>query len=87
LFVTDPQTSLIIIVQDAPVSLDEVVLSTNSDNSSNLVKVNLALRPVGNTQQVLEVISEFIIGQHAGGGKAEQISLRGFDMDHGTDMQ
>ena len=27
-----------------------------------------------------------IIGQHAGGGKAEQIFLRGFDIDHGTDL-
>lgn len=26
------------------------------------------------------------IGQHAGGGKAEQIFLRGFDIDHGTDI-
>ena len=25
--------------------------------------------------------------QHAGGGKAEQIFLRGFDIDHGTDIQ
>ena len=27
------------------------------------------------------------IAQHAGGGKAEQIFLRGFDVDHGTDVQ
>jgi hypothetical protein len=27
------------------------------------------------------------IAQHAGGGKAEQIFLRGFDIDHGTDIQ
>jgi hypothetical protein len=26
------------------------------------------------------------IAQHAGGGKAEQIFLRGFDIDHGTDL-
>lgn len=26
------------------------------------------------------------IAQHAGGGKAEQIFLRGFDADHGTDV-
>ena len=26
------------------------------------------------------------IGQHAGGGKAEQIFIRGFDVDHGTDL-
>ena len=27
------------------------------------------------------------IGQHAGGGKAEQLFLRGFDLDHGTDIR
>ena len=27
------------------------------------------------------------IGQHAGGGKAEQLFLRGFDLDHGTDVR
>ncbi|HRP83602.1 MAG TPA: TonB-dependent receptor plug domain-containing protein, partial [Saprospiraceae bacterium] len=27
------------------------------------------------------------MGQHAGGGKAEQLFLRGFDIDHGTDIQ
>lgn len=27
-----------------------------------------------------------VIAQHAGGGKAEQIFLRGFDADHGTDV-
>lgn len=26
------------------------------------------------------------IGQHAGGGKAEQLFIRGFDVDHGTDV-
>jgi outer membrane cobalamin receptor len=30
--------------------------------------------------------STLFIGQHAGGGKAEQIFLRGFDIDHGTDI-
>ena len=28
-----------------------------------------------------------VIGQHQGGGKAEQIFLRGFDCDHGTDIR
>ncbi|WP_240163930.1 hypothetical protein [Spirosoma taeanense] len=27
------------------------------------------------------------IGQHAGGGKAKQLFLRGFDLDHGTDIR
>jgi len=33
------------------------------------------------------MVPGLFIGQHAGGGKAEQIFLRGFDLDHGTDIQ
>ena len=32
------------------------------------------------------MVPGLFIGQHAGGGKAEQIFLRGFDIDHGTDI-
>jgi outer membrane cobalamin receptor len=32
------------------------------------------------------MVPGLFIGQHAGGGKAEQIFLRGFDLDHGTDI-
>ena len=86
LLIINPQTALSIIMQDASVNLDAVVLSNDIDNLSNLVNLNLAIRPVSNSQQLLEVIPGLIIGQHAGGGKAEQIFLRGFDIDHGTDI-
>lgn len=32
------------------------------------------------------MVPGLVIAQHAGGGKAEQIFLRGFDADHGTDV-
>jgi outer membrane cobalamin receptor len=35
----------------------------------------------------LRVVPGLFVAQHAGGGKAEQIFLRGFDCDHGTDIQ
>jgi len=31
------------------------------------------------------MVPGLFIGQNAGGGKSEQIFLRGFDIDHGTD--
>lgn len=49
-------------------------------------KVDLALRPVRSTQELLQTVPGLIVAQHAGGGKAEQIFLRGFDADHGTDV-
>jgi outer membrane cobalamin receptor len=33
------------------------------------------------------LVPGLFIAQHAGGGKGEQIFLRGFDCDHGTDVQ
>ena len=44
------------------------------------------LRPQGRPADILRLVPGFIIGQHAGGGKAEQYFLRGFDADHGTDV-
>ncbi|WP_238752242.1 TonB-dependent receptor [Neolewinella maritima] len=48
--------------------------------------IDARLRPVNSSQEVLRRVPGLIIGQHAGGGKAEQIFLRGFDIDHGTDV-
>jgi outer membrane cobalamin receptor len=42
--------------------------------------------PVNSSQEILRKVPGLFIGQHAGGGKAEQIFLRGFDIDHGTDI-
>jgi hypothetical protein len=44
------------------------------------------LRPQGRPADVLRVVPGLVIGQHEGGGKAEQYFLRGFDADHGTDL-
>ncbi|MEI6948421.1 TonB-dependent receptor plug domain-containing protein [Paraflavisolibacter sp. H34] len=48
--------------------------------------LDIHLRPINNSQEVLRMVPGLFIGQHAGGGKAEQIFLRGFDIDHGTDI-
>jgi len=41
---------------------------------------------VSTAQDMLQLAPGLVIAQHAGGGKAEQIFLRGFDADHGTDV-
>ena len=43
-------------------------------------------RPILRSGEVLETIPGVIITQHAGGGKANQYFLRGFNLDHGTDI-
>jgi len=46
----------------------------------------LADRPILRTGELLETVPGVIITQHAGGGKANQYFLRGFNLDHGTDF-
>ncbi|MET0643460.1 MAG: Plug domain-containing protein [Candidatus Binatia bacterium] len=48
---------------------------------------DLELRPSSTPSDVMRLVPSLIIGQHHGGGKADQILFRGFDSDHGTDFQ
>lgn len=47
---------------------------------------DLELRPSGTPSDVMRLAPALAIGQHHGGGKADQILFRGFDADHGTDF-
>ncbi len=62
----------------------ERVYSTASSRS--IRDFDLNVRPVSTAQDMLRLAPGLVIAQHAGGGKAEQIFLRGFDADHGTDV-
>ncbi|NBV55537.1 MAG: hypothetical protein EBR70_02960 [Verrucomicrobia bacterium] len=48
--------------------------------------VQLGERPLLRPGEVLETVPGLIITQHAGGGKANQYFMRGFNLDHGTDF-
>ncbi|WP_420316113.1 TonB-dependent receptor [Ekhidna sp.] len=67
-------------------SLEEIVISSQRNVLDDLVQVDISLDPVNSSQEVLTRVPGLFVGQHAGGGKAEQIFLRGFDVDHGTDV-
>lgn len=47
---------------------------------------DFSLRPIRRPGDILEVTPGLVVIQHAGGGKANQYYLRGFDSDHGTDV-
>jgi len=47
---------------------------------------DLRLRPITRPADILRVAPGLVVMQHAGGGKANQYFLRGFDIDHGTDL-
>lgn len=66
---------------------DVTVIANAGDQYKPISKTDIAMRGVNNSQEVLRIIPGIVIGQHQGGGKAEQIFLRGFDADHGTDFR
>jgi len=80
------ENKLNIILNESPISLDEVVISPKIDVLNIISDIDLQTAPVNSTQDILRKMPGLFIGQHAGGGKAEQIFLRGFDIDHGTDI-
>ena len=47
----------------------------------------IAARPILRPGEVLEAIPGLVITQHSGEGKANQYYLRGFQLDHGTDLE
>ena len=78
------QTSLVA----APVNLSAITVSALRPADQQLISsIDIKLRPIVNSQEILRLVPGLFIGQHAGGGKAEQLFLRGFDLDHGTDIR
>lgn len=73
----------------AAFNLKEVVIAAGNANKvySTISKIDLNQRPVNSAQEFLRYVPGLFIAQHQGGGKAEQIFLRGFDVDHGTDVR
>ena len=75
-----------IALEESSINLDQVVVVSKVDAMSRIVNIDVQNDPVKSSQEILRKVPGLLIGQHAGGGKAEQIFLRGFDIDHGTDV-
>ena len=68
------------------ISIDQVTIAPEINALHLFSDINTSINPVNSSQEILTQVPGLFIGQHAGGGKAEQIFLRGFDIDHGTDI-
>ncbi len=77
-------------LEETTTSLQEVTIEgsipVSAASSQQIRKIDMQLRPFRTTQDMLRLVPGLVIAQHAGGGKAEQIFIRGFDCDHGTDV-
>ena len=78
--------TIVIALEDEIFSLDQVVIPSKMNAMNVISKIDLQTTPVNSSQEILRKVPGLFIGQHAGGGKAEQLFLRGFDIDHGTDI-
>ena len=81
--------SLTVMLAPAALDLAEVTVSQPRDLNQTLAAIShidQTLRPINSAQDLLRLVPGLFIAQHAGGGKAEQIFIRGFDADHGTDF-
>ena len=69
-------------------NLSEVSISasTTKQGENKLDMLSMELLPIKSAQDLLRTVPGLFIAQHAGGGKAEQIFVRGIDNDHGTDF-
>src|SRR5688572_22000406 len=74
--------------------MDEVVVTATrrligkveSASQGTVTRTQLETRPVMRTGELLETVPGLVVTQHAGDGKANQYFLRGFNLDHGTDL-
>src|SRR3989454_7033099 len=92
LVVVDLQEPVTFRLPQAALALDpgtvaaERTLSSSAAASRLIGELDIRLRPRESSQELLRLTPGLLIAQHAGGGKAEQVFLRGFDADHGTDV-
>ena len=75
-----------IIMEEDIYKLEQVTIQPKLSAMNVISKMDLSTNPVNSSQEILRKVPGLFIGQHAGGGKAEQLFLRGFDIDHGTDI-
>lgn len=85
---------LVISAQEAD-TLDEMVVTGKAENLLSQAATSseghadfleIAQRPLARRSEILEVVPGMVTTQHAGGGKATQYFMRGFNLDHGTDF-
>jgi len=65
---------------------DSLIGIADSATQGTVGATEIQSRPILRSGEVLETVPGVVITQHAGGGKANQYFLRGFNLDHGTDF-
>lgn len=78
-----------------PIALEAVTVFGRADDlldvaatasQGRVAAAELGFRPRLRRGELLEVVPGLVVTQHSGGGKANQYFLRGYNLDHGTDL-
>lgn len=88
LTIVSEKKSVLVEMERGPVDLKAVTIHSLSNNASfrTISGIDLNMRPVNSAQDLMRLVPGLFLGQHQGGGIAEHIFFRGFDADHGTDV-
>lgn len=65
---------------------EDLLGKTDAASKGHATQADFLARPLLRRGEIIEVIPGMVATQHAGGGKANQYFLRGFNLDHGTDF-
>jgi hypothetical protein len=60
---------------------------SDSANAGSVTQKQLEARIAYRPGELLEAVPGLVVSQHSGEGKANQFYLRGFNLDHGTDLR
>lgn len=83
------------IVEEEAVELNPLTVFGRSDDmrgvaatasQGRVAAAEIDSRPLLRRGEILEVVPGLVVTQHSGGGKANQYFLRGYNLDHGTDL-
>jgi hypothetical protein len=84
----EPRADSVLILDPITVNgrVDDLTGQVSSASVGYVGARDLRLRPLLREGELLETVPGMILTQHSGGGKANQMFVRGFNLDHGTDF-
>ena len=80
---TDPSLAAVVV----QTSRNSVLGEAGTASEGYVTQQQLEARTVYRPGELLEAVPGLIVSQHSGEGKANQFYLRGFNLDHGTDLR
>lgn len=84
---TGPKKDVIVKLSNTSFNLTEFEVAPQKNALSVINSADIQQNNLNSSQEILRTVPGMFIGQHAGGGKSEQIFFRGYDVDHGTDVE